>query len=138
MNGYTNGYIKEDISMEIPRKKILFLTGTRADFGKIKPLIQQVHDSAEFDYEIFVTGMHMLSRYGSTVHEIEKAGFGHIFPYINQDGAINSQMDLVLANTIHGLGHYIRESPPDLIVIHGDRSEALAGAIVGAFNNILV
>jgi UDP-N-acetylglucosamine 2-epimerase (hydrolysing) len=119
-------------------KKILFLTGTRADFGKIKPLIEEVERSAEFEALIFATGMHMLARYGSTVNEIRKAGFKHIFSYINQDGSVNSQMDLVLANTIQGLGHYIRESRPDLIVVHGDRIETLAGAVVGALDNILV
>lgn len=119
-------------------KKILFLTGTRADFGKIKPLIEEVERSDEFEALIFATGMHMLARYGSTVNEIRKAGFKHIFSYINQDGSVNSQMDLVLANTIQGLGHYIRESRPDLIVVHGDRIETLAGAVVGALDNILV
>jgi UDP-N-acetylglucosamine 2-epimerase (hydrolysing) len=39
---------------------------------------------------------------------------------------------------MEGLGRYVREYPPDLIVVHGDRIEALAGAIVGALNNILV
>lgn len=120
------------------RRRILFLTATRADFGKLKPLIEEVEQSAEFDAYIFATGMHMLARYGSTANEIWKAGFEHIYSYINQDGTINSQMDIVLANTIQGLGHYIREFPPDLIVIHGDRIEALAGAIVGALSNILV
>ena len=119
-------------------KKILFLTGTRADFGKIKPLIEEVERSAEFEALIFATGMHMLARYGSTVNEIRKAGFKDIFSYINQDGSVNSQMDMVLANTIQGLGHYIRESRPDLIVVHGDRIETLAGAVVGALDNILV
>ncbi|MGE3539051.1 MAG: UDP-N-acetylglucosamine 2-epimerase [Candidatus Tectimicrobiota bacterium] len=119
-------------------KKILFLTGTRADFGKMKPLIEEVERSAEFEAHIFATGMHMLSRYGSTVNEIHKVGFKHIFSYINQDASVNSQMDFVLANTIQGLGHYIRESRPDLIVVHGDRIEALAGAVVGALDNILV
>jgi UDP-N-acetylglucosamine 2-epimerase (hydrolysing) len=70
------------------------------------------------------------------------AGLGsigrHVFPFINQDGSINSQMDIVLANTIQGLAYYIREFQPDLIVVHGDRVEAMAGAIVGALNNILV
>jgi UDP-N-acetylglucosamine 2-epimerase (hydrolysing) len=124
--------------VETGRKKILFLTGTRADFGKIKPLIEEVERSTDFEAHIFVTGMQMLARYGSTVNEIHRAGFKHIFPFINQDGAINSQMDLVLANTIQGLAHYIREFKPDLIVVHGDRIEALAGAIVGALDNILV
>jgi UDP-N-acetylglucosamine 2-epimerase (hydrolysing) len=124
--------------MEVDRRKILFLTGTRADFGKIKPLIEEVERSSDFEAHIFATGMHMLARYGSTVNEIHKAGFKHIFPFINQDGSINSQMDLVLANTIQGLAHYIREFKPDLIVVHGDRIEALAGSIVGALDNILV
>jgi UDP-N-acetylglucosamine 2-epimerase (hydrolysing) len=120
------------------QKRILFLTGTRADFGKLKPLITEVERASEFEAHIFATGMHMLARYGSTVNEIRKARFRHIFPYINQDGAINFHMDLVLANTIQGLGHFIREFPPDLIVVHGDRIEALAGAVVGALHNTLV
>lgn len=124
--------------METGRKNILFLTGTRADFGKIKPLIEEVERSVDFEAHIFATGMQMLARYGSTVNEIHRAGFKHIFPFINQDGAINSQMDLVLANTIQGLAHYVREFKPDLIMVHGDRIEALAGAIVGALDNILV
>jgi len=124
--------------MKTEPKKILFLTATRADFGKIKPLVQQIKETDEFEYTLFVTGMHTLSRYGSTILEIYKAGFENVFSYINQDGSVNSQMDLVLGNTIIGLGHYIREFRPDLIVVHGDRTEALAGAIAGALNNILV
>ena len=124
--------------METKRRKILFLTGTRADFGKMKPLMTEVKNAPDFEYAIFATGMHVLSRYGSTVIEIQRAGFKNIYSHINQDGSVNSQMDFVLANTIQGLGHYMREFAPDLLVVHGDRIEALAGAIVGALNNILV
>lgn len=120
------------------QKKILFVTGTRADFGKIKPLIQEVKNSNEFDYQIFATGMHMLSLYGLTVNEIRKANFENIYSFINQDNTMNTHMDMVLANTVQGLGFYVREYHPDLLVVHGDRVEAMAGAIVGAFNNILV
>src|SRR5664280_207607 len=119
-------------------RSILFVTGTRADFGKLKPLISEVAKSEAFQYRIFVTGMHMLSRYGSTVKEVFDCGFKNIFGYINQDGSGSTGMDLALANTIQGLGHYVREFPPDLLVVHGDRIEALAGAIVGALHNVLV
>jgi UDP-N-acetylglucosamine 2-epimerase (hydrolysing) len=122
----------------IAPKRILFLTGTRADFGKMKRLIHAVEASEEFEAWIFATGMHMLARYGSTVKEIHNAGFKRVFEHINQDGSVNSQMDIALANTIQGLGHYVREFPPDLMVVHGDRVEALAGAVVGALRNILV
>lgn len=119
-------------------KKILFLTGTRADYGKLKPLIEKSENYPEFECHIFITGMHMLSRYGYTFVELQKAGHKNIFPYINQMHSTDAQMDVVLANTIQGLGHYVREFQPDLIVVHGDRVEALAGAVVGALNNIMV
>ncbi|WP_050183306.1 UDP-N-acetylglucosamine 2-epimerase [Domibacillus robiginosus] len=117
-------------------KKVLFLTGTRADYGKIKSLMKQVEVSERFELHIFVTGMHMLSKYGSTWKEIDKDGFKNIYHFINQKS--NSYMDTALSNTILGLSNYVHELKPDMIIIHGDRLEALAGAIVGAFNNIKV
>ena len=93
------------------RHRILFLTGTRADFGKLKPLIRQVAANGGFDYQIFATGMHMLSRYGMTITEIYRSGFERVYPYVNQDGSVSTQMDLVLANTVQGLGHFLREYP---------------------------
>jgi len=119
-------------------KKVLFLTGTRADFGKLKSYMRAIEASPGFECHIFCTGMHTLSRYGSTYDEIRKSGFKNIFLYINQIDNQSSAMDLVLANTIQGLGHYIREFTSDIIVVHGDRVETLAGAIVGALNNIPV
>jgi len=117
-------------------KKIVFLTGTRADFGKLKSLIKITQDSKKFDIHIFVTGMHMNSKYGKTVDEIYKSGFKNIYQFINHDTV--EHMDRTLAKTVDGFSHYIAEIKPDLIVIHGDRVEALAGAIVGSMNNILV
>lgn len=117
-------------------KKILFLSGTRADFGKLKSLMQICEDSPLFNIQIFVTGMHMHHLYGYTVKEIEKSGFKNIYKYINYTS--EASMDLTMAKTIEGLSSYVKEERPDLIVVHGDRVEALAGAIVGALNNILV
>jgi UDP-N-acetyl-D-glucosamine 2-epimerase, UDP-hydrolysing len=117
-------------------KKILFVTGTRADYGKIKSLMKEVLKVDEYELQIFITGMHMLSKYGSTHHELEKDGFQNLYKYINQTDS--TSMDLVLSNTILGISNYVNEYKIDLIVVHGDRVEALAGAIVGALNNIRV
>lgn len=117
-------------------KKILFLTGTRADFGKLKPLINVCNDSDLLDVYIFATGMHMHKKYGFTVKEIEKLGFKNIFKFINYTS--EKSMDLTLSKTIEGLSSYVKEERPNMIIVHGDRLEALAGAIVGAMNNILV
>lgn len=115
--------------------KIVFVTGTRADFGKLKSLILRLKHVPEFEIHIFVTGMHMLSKYGYTCEEVEKSGLPNIHKYINQNNS--DSMDHILAKTISGLSDYVKEISPSLIVLHGDRVETLAGAAVGAFNNIL-
>lgn len=116
-------------------KKVVFLTGTRADFGKLKPLMLALKSNPAFEMHVFITGMHMLAKYGYTCEEVERTGFTNIYKYINQNS--NDGMDNILAKTIAGLSDYVREIQPDLIVVHGDRVEALAGATVGALNNIL-
>jgi UDP-N-acetylglucosamine 2-epimerase (hydrolysing) len=118
------------------RNKIVFLTGTRADFGKLKSLIEVMQSADLFEIHIFATGMHMDNKYGFTVREIEKCGYENIYKYINHDSG--ASMDITLSRTIEGFANYIRLIQPDLIVVHGDRIEALAGATVGALNNILV
>ena len=117
-------------------KKILFLTGTRADFGKLHPLMDVIETSSNFDCYIFVTGMHTLKKYGSTYYEITKCTHKKIQIFKNQN--YNTSSEKILSNTINGLKKYVEKIKPDMIVVHGDRIEALAGAIVGSFNNILV
>ncbi len=118
------------------KRKIVFLTGTRADFGKLKSLIKITQNSSSFDTQVFATGMHLDEKYGLTVNEIHKSGFHNISTFKNHVGA--EFMDRTLAKTIQGFSEYIALQKPDLIVVHGDRVEALAGAIVGSLNNILV
>jgi len=117
-------------------KKIVFLTGTRADFGKIKSLIQILEKSSEFSVFIAVTGMHLQKEYGYTLIEIERCGFKNIHTFSNHTH--ETTMDLTLAKTIEGLSSFIKTVEPDMIIVHGDRVETLAGAIVGSLNNILV
>lgn len=118
------------------RHKIVFLTGTRADFGKLKSLMLRLQADEHFDVHVFITGMHMLSKYGGTWDEVRKAGLLNLYRFINQNE--NDSMDQILAKTVAGLSDYVKEMEPDMIVVHGDRVEALAGAIVGALNNIRV
>lgn len=106
---------------------ILFITGTRADYGKLKPLIKAVNGS------VFVTGMHTQSQYGYTAHEVYRSR-AETFTFLNTSDTVEQ----TLACTVDGLSRYVKEVTPDLIVVHGDRVEALAGAIVGSLRGILV
>lgn len=116
-------------------KKLVFVTATRADFGKLKPLMQACEKSNQYEVHIFCSGMHLNERYGKTIDEVKKSGFKNIFPYFNHYDY--DTMDAILSKTIDGLSAYVKDLNPDLLVSHGDRTEALATCIVGATNNIL-
>jgi UDP-N-acetylglucosamine 2-epimerase (hydrolysing) len=116
-------------------RRVLFLTGTRADYSKIRPLMKALQETEGFEVCLFITGMHLLEQYGSTHLEIEN--FSELdFKFINQTPSDSEHSKL--AKTIQGFGDYVREMKPDLIVIHGDRIEAMAGALVAATSNILL
>ena len=82
-------------------RKIVFLSGTRADFGKMKSLIRTLlAEPPEFEVHIFATGMHMDPKYGFTVLEFEKCNFPNVFRFIN--GSAGGSMDQALGTTILG------------------------------------
>lgn len=119
------------------KKRVVFLTGTRADFGKLKSLINILNKNRQrFETHIFATGMHMHAKYGYTIDEIEKENMPNIYKYINHSG--NSSLESIMASTMIGFGNYIKEFKPDLVVVHGDRVEALAGALAAGLNNMPV
>lgn len=117
-------------------KKIVFITGTRADYGKIKSVMKKLNSSEYFHVDIFVTGMHLIEKFGYTVTEVQTDALGTI--HCDKAHCSDAPMDILLANMINSFSMFIKESSPDMIVVHGDRFDALAGAIVGACNNILV
>ncbi|WP_341367040.1 UDP-N-acetylglucosamine 2-epimerase [Yoonia sp. BS5-3] len=114
-------------------RSILFVTGTRADFGKLEPLAIATRD-AGFDVSFFVTGMHMLARYGLTKLEVHRTEGVSVHEFLNQRAG--DPQDMVLAKTVTGFSDFLKEHQPDLVVIHGDRVEALACALVCATNYV--
>ncbi|WP_370584742.1 UDP-N-acetylglucosamine 2-epimerase [Paracoccus sp. IB05] len=114
-------------------RRILFLTGTRADFGKLEPLAAAAREAGH-EVTFFVTGMHMMTRYGLTAHEVRRQPGIATHEFLNQRPG--DPQDIVLAKTVTGFSDFVTESRPDLIVLHGDRIEAMAGALVSATNYI--
>ena len=120
----------------ISKKKILFVTSTRADYGKLKTLIMNVQKNRKFESKVFVTGMHNLSIYGSTFGELINDKIKGMFVHKNQNKF--SKMDEILINTIRGFSPFLKRFKPDLVIIHGDRIEPLACALSALLNNFLV
>jgi len=123
--------------MSAAERHVWFLTGTRADFGKLKPLMLGAARVPGVRVTVVATGMHMLEKYGSTVIEVRRLEPEvHVREFVNQSAG--DTLDRVLAATLEGMASLIDEERPDLIVVHGDRVEALAGAAAGALRNVPV
>ena len=117
------------------KKKIIFVTATRADFGKLKSLISIVKTSKKFEVFIIVTGMHVIPKFGDTYKEVVKTFGPNIIKFSNQ--SLGDRLEIILTKTTNRLSKIIKKIKPDLIVTHGDRVEALATALVGSLNHIL-
>ena len=118
------------------KKRIVFITGTRADYGKIKPLIKILNNNSKFEVFVFVCGMHLLKKFGGTYQEVLKDNYKNTYVAYGLSPTHNTSTNF--GNTIIHLSGYVENIKPDMIIVHGDRIEALAGAVVGALHNILV
>lgn len=118
------------------KKRIVFITGTRADYGKIKSLIKVLNNDEKFEVFVFVCGMHLLEKFGSTYEEVLKDNYKNTYVAYGLLPTHNTSTNI--GNTIIHLSGYVENIKPHMIIVHGDRIEALAGAVVGALHNILV
>jgi len=116
------------------RKKILFITGSRGEWGYIRPILRLIQKSSEFDYRLCVTNMHLLPTHGSPINEIINDGFEvHFKPFMALDGYNHFAMTKSLGVLLSSLADYIHSETPDWIILAGDRGEQLVGAIAGAY-----
>lgn len=122
--------------MKPQKRRILFITGTRADYGKLKSILKSVEADPDFELHIFISGMHLVEKLGNTYKEVLIDNYKNT--YVDFSQANSGIMSFDLGNVISNLTNYVRKIHPDMIVVHGDRIDAMAGAVVGALNNIIV
>ena len=114
--------------------KLMFLTGSRGEWGYIRPLIKLCQDHNDFDYRLCVTNMHLLPSFGLSINELTKDEITvHYKLYTALDGYTHVTMAKSLGLLVNSLADVIASDKPDWLVLAGDRWEQMAGAIVGAF-----
>ena len=123
------------------KKKILFLTERRADYSKIRPVINEIKKSKKIEYYLVVTGSHLLKKHGYTINEIKKDNFKiykkfNMF-YENEDD-VPATMTLAFARAISNLTKIIKSLKPDIVFTGFDIGGNFAAAIVGSHMNIHV
>lgn len=113
-------------------KKIAIATGTRAEFGLLRPLIKIINEDSDFELQLLITGMHLSFEFGYTIKEIEEEGFPitkKIESLLSSDSGVGVSKSMAL--TISGFADAFQELSPDLLIVLGDRTEIL-GVVTAA------
>tara|TARA_B100000073_G_scaffold277796_1_gene238078 strand:+ start:6157 stop:7278 length:1122 start_codon:yes stop_codon:yes gene_type:complete len=118
-------------------KKIAIISGTRADYGLLKPLLNNIYKDKFFNPFLLVTGSHMEEKYGYTYKLIEKDNF-HINEKININLINDSPKDILISMSqeLKQFAIIFDKHKFDLIIILGDRYEMLIAAQVALIYNV--
>ena len=119
--------------------KLLFITGDRAEYDLIYPVISLAQDSKDFDSRIIITGSHLVSKFGNTINEIKKDKI-KILAKINnllasdEPSARAKSMAIELMGFIDAIDLW----KPDIILVLGDREECLAAGALSIYSDIIL
>jgi len=122
------------------KRKIAVVTGTRAEYGMLIPLLEKIKHSPKLQLKLIVTGMHLQKKYGLTAREIKRNGFlgynvVHMYNEKKMDHIFHARG---LARAIEGFAWVLFKMKPDIVVVTGDRLEALAATLAASTLNIPV
>jgi UDP-hydrolysing UDP-N-acetyl-D-glucosamine 2-epimerase len=119
-------------------RKILYISGTRADYGLMRSVLRNIHNHPSLSLDIVVTGMHLMGEFGNTIDEIKKDGFHYHIVDVRYEDDTKESMAIFIGKFIQELVPVIHSLHPDIILVLGDRGEMLAAAIVGVYLSIPV
>ena len=117
-------------------RKIAVITGTRAEYGYLKPLMDAIKKDRDLELIPIITGMHLLSDFGNTYKIVENDFPNAVKIPMDLCGDSLQDMANYLSSGIKNFAEFFAKNPPDIIVVLGDRSESLAAALAGAYLNI--
>lgn len=114
--------------------EIAVVTGTRADFHLLTPLLHRIEKDPILNLHLIITGSHLSKTYGYTYNDIIKEGFSNLYkiPILNPNGEDND-VNLSLSLMIKGMNDLLKRKRIDLLIVLGDRYEIL-GAVLAASN----
>lgn len=118
-------------------KKICVVTGSRAEYGLLKPIMEKIRDDKELQLSLVVTGMHLSPEFGLTYQEIESDGFridakNEMLLSSDTPNGITKSLGLAVI----GFADIFTEKEPDMLLILGDRFEIYAAAIAAMVHRI--
>ncbi len=110
-------------------RKICVVTGTRAEYGLLRWVMEGIHQAPELELQVIATGMHLSPKFGLTYQEIEKDGF---CIDLKVEMPLDSDTPAGLAKSMGlgliGFGEALQQLQPDLMLVLGDRFEIFSAA----------
>ena len=119
------------------KRKISVVTGTRAEYGLLRPVLKKINSSKKLDLFLIVAGMHLSKKFGETINEIKQDGF-KIYAKVDMIPKGNSTFHMAQSVGIGTIqfAEIFNKLKPDINLILGDRDEALASTLAASHMNI--
>ena len=121
------------------KKNICIITGTRAEYGLLCPLIKKINEDDQFNLQLLVTGMHLSPEFGLTYKQIKEAGYKideKVEILLSSDTSIGISKSMGLA--IISFSEVFDRLKPDMVVVLGDRYEIFSAVSVANISRIPV
>lgn len=121
------------------KRRIALITGSRGEYGYIRPIIREIERHADLDYSLIVCNLHLLPDFGLSVNEIDLDRFKISDRlYMALDGYTPASMSKSLGVFLMSITDSLVRLQPDIVLLAGDRGEQLMAAIAAAHMNIIV
>jgi GDP/UDP-N,N'-diacetylbacillosamine 2-epimerase (hydrolysing) len=122
------------------RRKIGVVTGSRAEYGYLKPLLKRINDTPNLDLLLYVTGAHLLKEYGESIKEIKKEKFKNLKIINMKMKKDNTHYDIAvsISEGIKNFAKTFQEERPEILVVFGDRIEAFSAAVAASAMNLII
>ncbi len=118
-------------------RKILYVTGSRADYGLMRQVLFAVDRDSQLDLAIAVLGMHLMPDYNS-IEDIQRDNLKYYKLNAVQSADDRKSMGVFASQCLASLTELFVEVKPDIILLLGDRAEMIAGALAGTYLGIPV
>lgn len=112
------------------RRRVAVVTGTRAEYGLLQSTMEAITRHPKLTLQTVVTGMHLIRKFGLTIRQIERDGW-RIDARVPMQRGDDDSLDQArgLSRGIAGISAYLEQARTDIVLVLGDRIEAMAGAL---------
>jgi GDP/UDP-N,N'-diacetylbacillosamine 2-epimerase (hydrolysing) len=121
------------------KRKILAVTGARSEYDIMSPLLNKLNIDPRFELEVVVTGAHLSDKFGKTVQLIQQDGFtiaDRVYNLVDTDDRIGRVVSL--GHQIPAFAQAFQRIKPDIVLVVGDREEAISVTLTAAYMDIAV